>query len=394
MENRRALNACKLSACLYSLCTNILAPLLVAIGREFGIGLQKSGGMFLAFFAGNFAACIVSGKLVGYFGKVRVFYSSVVCMTVLCGMTGAAPSFWVVCVLLFLLGFTTLVMQVTAVSIPEDITVGDTASAMSGVQAFCGFGALAGLIWSGVVLTLGISWRMSYLSFAAVSLAAAVHILRVPFPEIPRSHAGGLGEMTAMLKTRSLQPTFLCLLLYAGAEAAVCSWLVTYLTESLGFASLVASAVTGMIWGGAFVGRLICAKLTRRIRPAVIVMSMLPVCAVCVLAIPHLQGAAVWAAAALLGLAMSGVWPLTASKLMDNSSYDSGTAISIAFFFSYIGNSLIPYAIGAVGEHAGLAKAITADGLIFCLLFLVYALSHAGIHAAVFRKEVQLEEEG
>ncbi len=49
MENKCVLGACKLAAFLYSLCTNILAPLLVSISREFGIGLQKSGGMFLAF---------------------------------------------------------------------------------------------------------------------------------------------------------------------------------------------------------------------------------------------------------------------------------------------------------------------------------------------------------
>ena len=89
MENKCVLGACKLAAFLYSLCTNILAPLLVSISREFGIGLQKSGGMFLAFFAGNVAACIVSGRLVGRFGKVRIFYSSLICMTVLCGMIGA-----------------------------------------------------------------------------------------------------------------------------------------------------------------------------------------------------------------------------------------------------------------------------------------------------------------
>ena len=47
-------------------------------------------------------------------------------------------------------------------------------------------------------------------------------------------------------------------------------------------------------------------------------------------------------AAVVLGLGMSGIWPLTASKLVDDDRYDSGTTISIAFLFSYIGNSLVP----------------------------------------------------
>ncbi|WP_411337282.1 MFS transporter [Ruminococcus gauvreauii] len=394
MENKRVMSACKLAAFLYSLCTNILAPLLVSIGREFGIGLQKSGGMFLAFFAGNVAACIVSGRLVGRFGKVRIFYGSLVCMTGLCGMIGAAPSFGFVCIALFLLGFATLIMQVTAVSIPADIAAGDTASAVSGVQAYCGSGALAGLLWSGMVLAMGISWRMSYLSFAALSLVATIYILRIKFPAIPCSGAGGFREMKGILKNRSLQPTFLCLFLYAGAETAICSWLVTYLTESLGFASLEASAVTGTVWGGVFVGRLICAKLTRRIRPAVIVMSTIPVSAACVLAIPHLQGTAVWGAAVVLGLSMSGIWPLTASKLVDDDRYDSGTTISIAFLFSYIGNSLVPYVIGAIGERVGLAPAITADGMILCLLFVVFSVSQAAVRQRFFGGRVRLEKEG
>ena len=91
---------------------------------------------------------------------------------------------------------------------------------------------------------------------------------------------------------------------------------------------------------------------------------------------------------------MSGIWPLTASKLVDDDRYDSGTTISIAFLFSYIGNSLVPYVIGAIGERVGLAPAITADGMILCLMFSCIFSFPGGGSSEIFGGSVRLEKEG
>jgi MFS transporter, FHS family, L-fucose permease len=379
MNSKAAIRACKLSVFLFSLCTTLLAPLILSIGAEFGLRLQDSGMMFLAFYAGNFTACAFCGKLLSRFGKTRVLGISLFVMSILCGLIAAAPYFFIVCIVLFFLGLTTLVIQVAGTTIPSQLSSDNAASAMSGVQAFCALGSGGGLLWSGALLTLGFSWRASYLCFAVVSLFAAVLFSRVSFPELPREASGGLREISSILRNRSFHPTFLCLLLYSGAETSVCSWLVTYLTRDLSFSSLSASAVTGTIWVSLFIGRLTCSRLARTIKVRSILMVLIPGSALCTMVIPHLSGVSIWIAAALLGLLLSGIWPLVGSRLIDDPSYDSGTTLSMAFLFSFFSSTMTPYLIGVVAGHAGIPAAITTDGGIFILLFLVFFLSRLGI---------------
>ena len=74
---------------------------------------------------------------------------------------------------------------------------------------------------------------MSYLSFAALSLVSTVYILRIRFPAIPCSGAGGFREMKGILKNQEPSADVSLSVSVRGAETAICSWLVTYLTESL-----------------------------------------------------------------------------------------------------------------------------------------------------------------
>ncbi|WP_159456494.1 MFS transporter [Intestinibacillus massiliensis] len=365
---------CKLSTFLFALCTNMLSPLILSIGGDFHASLQDTGALFLVFYAGNFVACIFCGKLLSVFGKPRALRASMFAMAALTGLMAAAPHFLAICAILFLLGFIVLVIQVASVSICSALSVDGAASSVAGVQAFSALGACGGLLWSGAVLTLGLSWRMSYLFFAVLTFAASILFVRVVFPALPQEPAGGARELLAILRQRRFHPTFLCLALYAGAETAICSWLVTYLTRDLGFSSLAGSAVPGLIWTGLFIGRLACARLARTVPVRRILMVLIPVGAACVLALPHLRGAGIWIAAAVLGLFLSGCWPFLASGLVDDPAYDSGTTLSLAYLFSFFANAVAPYIIGAVADHTSLPVAITVDGLIFSLLFVVFLL--------------------
>lgn len=69
---QKTIFACKLTAFLLSFCTNLLAPLLLPIRADLGVGLGQSGLLLSAFFAGNFAACLFAGRIMERFGKARV----------------------------------------------------------------------------------------------------------------------------------------------------------------------------------------------------------------------------------------------------------------------------------------------------------------------------------
>lgn len=385
--NLYSIRACKASILLFAICTSLLAPLIPAIGAEFGLRLQGCGALFLVFYAGNFLACAFSGKLMGHFGKPAILKTAMVAMTVLSAGVAVSPTFPAACFFLFFLGSATLIVQVAGTSIPSALAQGASASAVSGTMAFSALGSCAGLLWSGLLISAGASWRVSYLLFTGLSLIVSFLIAQTAFPPMERQKTGGMQEILTILRKRKFHPTFACLFLYAGAETAVCSWLVTYLTTGADFSAFEASAVTGVIWASLFVGRQLCARMARTVSVKRLLLTLMPGGALCVLALPHLRGIAVWAGAALLGLCLSGIWPLVASKLLDDPEYDGGTTLSLAFLFSFCANTMIPYGIGMVADCAGLSVALTVNGGVFALLYLVYYFTNGRMSSAPSSKE-------
>lgn len=373
--NQASIRVCKICAFLFSLCTNLLAPLLLAIRAELALSLRDSGLLFFVFYAGNFAACAVSGRLMSLCGKQRVLRVYMSIMALLCFLVAAAPNFPVLCVLLFGLGFTTLVNQVATCSIAPELAGDHAASAMTNIQAYCGLGACGGLLWSGLLATLQVSWRTSYLLFGFVGVCGALLTIITPFPALKSTDSGRARDLLRILKSPRLLPTFACLLLYAGAETSLCSWLVSYLAEERAFSTLAGAAVTGIIWLSLFVGRILCARLVRRYPVRRILTVLIPSSAVLVCLVPLLPSFGVWFGAVGIGLALSGCWPLIASRLLDDPAHDGATALSIAFLFSFFSNALMPYLIGAVANGTSLAFAILVDGGVLFLLFVVFVIT-------------------
>ena len=374
MNPTAVVRVCKLSVFLFSVCSTLLAPLVLTIGSEFNLGLQGSGLLFSFFFVGNFMACAFCGKILSKFGNCHVLRFSLISMAVLSGMMVIAPRFSVICAILFFLGFITLIIQVAGTSIPSEIITGNTASVMAGVQAFCALGAGSGLLWSGALMTLGYSWRRCYLSFSLLSLVGAIIAYFVSFPKLQQKASGNLNEILSLVNNPKFRSTFLFLFLYSGAESAIGSWLVTYLKNDLMFSSLSASAVTCTIWAFLFWGRLFCSNIVRIFPRRYILMILILGSTICTFAIPHLNGVAIWFAAAFLGFLMSGIWPLVGANIIEDTNYDKGTSLSIALLFSFLACSIIPYLIGMVAGLFSLSIAISTIGGVFSILFVFFLL--------------------
>ncbi|MGI6011957.1 MAG: MFS transporter [Ruminococcus sp.] len=373
--NKSAMRICKLSMFLLSFVTNLLAPFLIMIRRDFQIGLRDSGFLLFSFYAGNFFACLICGRLNSILGKRKTLCISLTLMALFALCTSAAPSFFLLCLLLFGIGISTLLAQVTSNAIPAELEKDKAASSLASIVAYSGLGACGGLIFSGIMSFFQISWRFSYLSFGVVCALCALFAWRAPFAELPRSDSGQLPVLVSILKTKKFQPSFLLLLLYSGSESAVCSWLVTYLAADQDFSTLSGSMVTAVIWLFSFIGRIICSRLVDRLGKRRILFCLMPFSAITICLFPLLHGFQFWIGAALLGLFMSGIWPLVGSAVLDQKDHDSSAALSVAYLFSFLGNSLIPYLIGAIAEGISMPFGIFIDGLFFLLLFFLYLLA-------------------
>lgn len=200
------IRTCKLGAFFLSACTNLLAPLLLAIRAEFSLNTAMSGALLTAFFAGNFALCFFSGRLLNRFSKGHCLCVAVTIMTLSCFGVAVSPSFPVLWAGLFLMGACTIVMQVATNAIATGLAQQGAASHVAGITAFNGLGACAGLLFAGQCVSLGFSWRMVYILFGLCSIVATVLCWKTKFIPMPQQDAGHFRDLYTLVSDRRILP--------------------------------------------------------------------------------------------------------------------------------------------------------------------------------------------
>ena len=154
--------------------------------------------------------------------------------------------------------------------------------------------------------------------------------------------------------------------------------------ENRRFTTFAGSILTALIWLFVFVGRMTCSEASKRVPARWILSGLMPVAAVTTLLIPQLSQIGIWAAVVVLGLALSGIWPMLASELLRIGGYNQSVTLSTAFLFSFCGNTVIPYGIGQIAEFQTMPIAILSIGGIFAGLFFFFFLFAA--HRPCVRK--------
>lgn len=364
------LRACRLAMFIISVATALLGPLLLSIRADFGLSLSQSGLLIAFFYAGNFFCTLVCGQVGRRMNKSKALRIGMILLACAGLLVCAAPGKISLLLLLLCLGFSATAVQITGGAIPTTLADGDMSGIMSGITAFNGLGSCAGLLLAGGLVSLGMNWRLCYLIFGIFTLLAAVYCLRVPFPILPPPVQDAIPhELQTVLRRKQFWPVFLCLLLYAGLEASITSWLSTYLSAERAFPAWRAAAMTALVWLCSCGGRLLCSRLTRRTSPHRLLCLLMPAAALSTIALPLLGEQTIWLGAAALGLSMSGIWPLAAGDLLSDTSFDGLTTLSASLLFSFLGSTLLPYGIGAVADAFGIKNAIFALGGLFFLLF-------------------------
>lgn len=371
---KQIIRVCRLIAFLLSFGTNLLAPALIAMRTDFGICVQTSGLLLSSFFAGNLLSCLLCGWLTVRLGKLGLIRLCVPLMAVFGIGIAASPNFIIICMMLFCLGVCCLLMQVTCDSIPTEFSENGTASSINGVMAYHGLGACAGLVFSGFLLSFGCSWKLVYLLFAVFAACIAWMCFQIPKKCLPKKKKEDQGKVLPILRSHQFWLLFPIFALYSGGETGITSWLVTYLVQERAFTAFMGSAVSAIIWMSIFVGRSSCEKLTVILSSTKLEFILLTVSAFSIMLIPFLSGIAVWIFAFIIGLGLSGIWPIAVSKIMDHSEFDHVGILTTSFTFSFIGNTAVPYVIGSIAEKTSMSSALVADGSIYLLMLVLFGL--------------------
>ena len=328
--------------------TSVLAP---EIGRDLGVAPKLIGVFVGLMYAGSMGASLASGGFIERFGAIRVSQVCVLlCAAGLALVVGfpALPG-----ILLPAIAIAPLVIglgygPITPAS--SHILARTTSpSRMALTFSIKQTGVPAGAAVAGAVLpivALGIGWRAGFAMVAALGIAITIasETARSALdtdrtPEQRLSLANVVAPLTRVLRTPALAELAFGGLIYAALQYCLTSFLVIYLTETLGY-SLVAAgfALTAANLGGIF-GRILWGAIADRFVSPRVLLGLIGIGA----------GGSAW-----LTVAFGAEWPAVATLV-----------VCVMFGMTAIGWNGVQLAEVARSAPAGQEGAITgASGFI------------------------------
>jgi MFS family permease len=325
--------------------TSVLVP---EIGRDLGVAPKLIGVFVGLMYAGAMSASLASGGFIHRFGAIRV---SQACVLLCAGGLGAIAALpptllpvLAAAAVLIGLGYGPITPASSQILV-RTASPARMALTFSIKQTGVPLGAaLAGAVLPIVALRIG--WREGFAAVAALGIviAIAAQTVRAGLDAGRlRTHSlsfeGVVTPLLRVLRTPALAELAFTGLVYAALQVCLMSFLIIYLTESLGF-SLVAAgfALTAANIGG-IVGRIVWGAIADHFVPPRILLGLIGVIA----------GGSAW-----LTVAFSAQWPTVATL-----------AVCIVFGMTAIGWNGVQLAEVARNAPAGQEGAITgASGFI------------------------------
>jgi MFS family permease len=369
---------------IFGLWAGCFTVLLADLSRALGLSPGPLGAALFAGAGASIAAMASLGWSADRFGR-KTFLVVVTCLFA-CGIVGLAfAGNFVALVVVFIIVFPAgglYDVGINAVAVDLEQTTGRRL--MSFLHAAYSGGAVLGALGAGLLLWVGLDYRLVYL-LLLVPLAA----LMVAFAaaRLPRSsggvHGGGPSEANAEGSAqegrwdlyRSAPLLLVAAIAVFGllAEGEMGHWSGIYLRDSLGMGALLGGSGVAVFYGAMALGRLATGWTVgllgnRHTLLGAGLLITLGMSLALVTTVPSL----VIVGFLLVGLALAAIVPLAFSVAGDLVPERAASAISVVTTFGYGGFLLGPPLVGGLAEVVGLRVAL---GLIAVAGLCVFVLS-------------------
>jgi MFS transporter, FHS family, L-fucose permease len=382
---------------------DILVPHLKSI---FDLNYAEVILIQFCFFSAYFIFAIPSGKLIEHTGYKRSMTAGLLTMglgALLFIPAASVPSFPFFLAALIVLAAGMTVLQVSANPYVAVLGPAKTAaSRLNLAQAFNSLGTtIAPLLGSLFILSSApktseemrampelarnafrlheaSSVKLPYLGLALTLLLLGVAISKFNLPAFAAVRRGGAavsGVKDSVWKHRRLVLGAIGIFVYVGAEVAIGSFLVNYLSRPEIGAMPVKTAAryVSLYWGGAMIGRFIGSSVLQKVRTGTVLGSAaIAAFALVTTSMLNLGSVAVWSILAvgffnsvmfpsIFTLSIEGLGPLT----------EAGSGVLVA---AIVGGAIIPELQGVFADRIGIHHAFFLPAL--CYIYIAYFAFH------------------
>ncbi len=373
MKNRFVIILSFIVTMVFGMVLTSYSPLLPSIAAEFSLSLSQSGFIFSANFIGFVSFILVGGVLADHIGKKTIFVISVSGFAVALMIFPFTPNFILACVVMALIGGFGGIIETVTGAVMSDINPSKESFYVNMTQVFFGIGAVIGPIIAGLVVAAGINWKMYYFVIGVISVIIAIFLAIAKVPNKPSEEALSLSILRKLFRDKRLLLICLCMFLYTGSEVGSWGWMTTFLNEDMSFSILKSSIAVAGFWASMTVSRFICGYLTLKFSEKWIVAVLAFFSAIFVLLMGLVQSETmIWFVIIGLGFSFSSQWPLIATYGSKAHKASSATVFAMLVGSGGLGATIIPYAMGLVGEVVGVKVASMSPVIFFLIIVVIF----------------------
>jgi fucose permease len=324
----------------------------------FGLSLDALGALLVSFTSGYVASSFAGGRLTAALGLGLLLALS--CLATGVAFLGyvAAWTWWAVvaCGTLAGAGAGGIDAGINAYA-----ALNHGPRMLNWLHACYGVGAVAGPVLMTSILASGLGWQRGYLMVAAAQVALAAGFAST-IRRWPRADSQGDRTTAAarLQETLALRVTWMGIglfVLYTGIEAATGVWAFTVLTERRALDMMSAGTWTALYWSGLTAGRLLGAAAAAVVPVRMLVRAATLVLGTGLLLFASAEPARLYLAGLVLaGIGAGPVFPSLIASTPARVGYaHASNAVGFQIAAAAIGQSVVPWIAGAIGDSFGLA---------------------------------------
>jgi MFS family permease len=348
----------------------LLGPSIPSIIEDLQISYAQAGLFFTMLSLGSLFGTTLAGIASDYLNRKILF--GMVALTLALGLAaiGLAPTYLIV--LLIILGYS--LFGAPAGTVGQSIMLSmypDRRERYISLQtSFAALGSFTAPLLVALNLTIGLSWRWTFIEAGTIALLLFIWILVVPLPR-SKGRAIGRKDLSRILGNPRILFSALLIFLSVAPDLGFSYWLAEHFKTELGVPLSLSSAVVGVFLVGMIGGRLVTSRLLERmvsIRILKIGMVLSLSSLVVFLSAPWIPVKI--AALVLYGLGTAPVFPLLMARGTALYPDQPGTVSGVLFGSVSLGGMAFPLLLGAVASRVGIRLTYVLVGVIILGLFI------------------------
>ncbi len=383
----------------FGLVTAVIGVVISRFQQTYSLPLWVAGFLTFAFYLAYGLCSIPFGVMMDRKGGRPVILAGMVLMTAGCFLFYFRVSWWLMILMVFLIGVGVTAIQTAGNPIIRDLD--EPSRYARNLTVIIGIGAL-GYAISPVMVPLfemkGLSWQSVYLMFGIINLALCIALALVRFPASRLIEEEKVRPETigSLLRNRVVAAYTIGIFLYVGAEVGVSSYIVSYMQKVHGMGLQDAMWAGSPFWYAAFpsasalalalfwalqaLGRIVIGPLMDVVSPKRIFVVCSGLCCASLVAAMLGSTNVALISFVLCGLFTCASFTLIFSGAIEHFETNHGT-ISGILCTAIIGGAVLGWLVGVVGDAWGMKAGMSLNliALIYVFGLAIFSQEHRKI---------------